>query len=300
MNVAFLTCPGTHPGSPTRRADAFEHDLMVAAIRPELEARGHALVEIDWRSPVEEFAATPLVLVGSPWDYHDSEAEFLSQLDALEAAGHIVCNSAAIVRWNARKTYLRDLEAAGAATIPTLWIEQPTVADIAEAMAQFGCDTVVAKRQVGAGAEGQSIHRRSTLDPDWRMAQAAMLQPFLTQIQQDGEYSFLFVDGEFSHALRKRAAAGDYRVQSIYGGTEEPLEPSPADIATARSVVDAVPQGVPLYARIDMVRGPDGKLLLMEAEMIEPYLYPEQGPRLGAMVAEAVGRRLDALAPVTT
>ena len=98
MNVAFLTCPGTHPGSPTRRADAFEHDLMVAAIRPELEARGHALVEIDWRSPVEEFAATPLVLVGSPWDYQDSEAEFLSQLDALEAAGHIVCNSAATPR----------------------------------------------------------------------------------------------------------------------------------------------------------------------------------------------------------
>lgn len=300
MNVAFLTCPGTQPGSPNRRADAWEHDLMVAAIRPELAARGHGLVEIDWRSPVETFAAMPLVLVGSPWDYQDSETQFLARLDAPEAAGHMVCNSPATVRWNARKTYLRDLEAKGAATIPTLWVEQPNARDIAAALDQFGSDTVVAKRQVGAGAEGQSIHHRGSLEPGWRMNQPAMLQPFLAQIQQDGEYSFLFVDGRFSHALRKRAAAGDYRVQSIYGGTEEAFEPSRNDIATAQAVIAAVPHDTPLYARIDMVRGADGSLLLMEAEMIEPYLYPEQGPQLGALMAEAITRRLEALAPVTT
>ncbi|UIP06281.1 hypothetical protein LY632_11355 [Erythrobacter sp. SDW2] len=300
MNVAFLTCPGTHPGSPTRRADAFEHDLMVAAIRPELATRGHGLVEIDWRSPLEAFANMPLVLVGTPWDYQDSEEQFLAKLEALEAAGHILCNSAATVRWNVRKTYLRDLAASGAATIPTLWIEAPTATDIAAAMEHFGTGSVVAKRQVGAGAEGQSIHHHASLDTDWRMAHPAMLQPFLPQIQRDGEYSFLFVDGRFSHALRKRAAAGDYRVQSIYGGTEETLEPSPDDIATAQAVVDAVPQGMPLYCRIDMVRGSDGTLLLMEAEMIEPFLYPEQGPQLGVLMAEAITRRLEALTPVTT
>jgi glutathione synthase/RimK-type ligase-like ATP-grasp enzyme len=300
MHIAFLTCPGTHPGSSTRRADAFEHDVMVASIRPELEARGHSLVEIDWRSPVAAFSGMPLVLVGTPWDYQDSEAEFLAQLEALEEAGHTVCNSAATMRWNARKTYLRDLEASGAATIPTLWVEQPTAADIAAAMEQFACDTVVAKRQVGAGAEGQSIHHRATLDPGWAMALPAMLQPFLPQIQQDGEYSFLYIDGTFSHALRKRAAEGDYRVQSIYGGSEEAYVPIAEDLAAAQAVVDAVPMGTPLYARIDMVRGDDGTLLLMEAEMIEPYLYPEQGPNLGLLMAEAVTRRLEAVAPVTT
>ena len=300
MNVAFLTCPGTHPGSPTRRADAFEHDLMVAAIRPELAARGHALVEIDWRSPLEAFAGMPLVLVGTPWDYHDSEAEFLMQLETLETAGHTLCNSAATVRWNARKTYLRDLAASGAATIPTLWVEAPTASDIAAAMEQFGTDTLVAKRQVGAGAEGQSIHYRHTLDPDWTMAHPAMLQPFLPQIQQDGEYSFLFIDGRFSHALRKRAADGDYRVQSIYGGIEEAHAPTDTDLAAAQAVIDALPFATPLYARIDMVRGADGALLVMEAEMIEPYLYPEQGPHLGALMAEAISRRLEAVAPATT
>lgn len=292
MKIGFLTCPGTHPGSPTRRDDAFEHDIQVEALRPALEARGFSLEEIDWRSPISEFAELPLILVGTPWDYQDDEAAFLSKLEALDAAGHQVCNSPQLVRWNARKTYLHDLAERGAATIPTKWVEQPGSSDIREALEEFGCDAVVAKRQVGAGAEGQSIHRRDTLDPDWRGEHPMMLQPFLNQITSDGEYSFLFVDGEFSHALIKRPASGDYRVQSLYGGTEHTLDPSPADRAAAQAVVDAVPFETPLYARIDMVRGDDGALLLMEAEIIEPFLYPAQGPRLGDMMAAAIEERL--------
>ncbi|WFL77567.1 hypothetical protein P7228_00445 [Altererythrobacter arenosus] len=294
MKIGFLTCPGTHPGSPRRREDAFEHDVQVAALRPALAARGIELREIDWRSPVGDFAELPLILVGTPWDYQDDEAAFLAKLEELESAGHQVCNSARIVRWNSRKTYLRDLAERGAQTIPTIWVDRASAADIESAMAEFGCDALVAKRQVGAGAEGQSMHRKGSLDGDWWMGQPMMLQPFLAQITTDGEYSFLFVDGQFSHALVKRPASGDYRVQSLYGGTEQPLEPDPADLAAAQAIVDAIPLGTPLYARIDMVRGDDGGLLVMEAEMIEPYLYPEQGPRLGELMAEAIERRLKA------
>jgi len=292
MKIGFLTCPGTHPGSPIRRPDAFEHDLQVDAIRPELAKLGHELVEIDWHSPVEAFAALPLVQIGTVWDYQDAEPEFLAKLDALETAGHILCNSAAVVRWNSRKTYLRELAESGAATIPTLWIDEPSSTDVETAMAQFGSDTIVAKRQVGAGAEGQSIHRKAALDPDWRMEHPAMLQPFLPQIQSDGEYSFLFVDGAFSHVLRKLPATGDYRVQTLYGGLEESLEPTPEDRTAAQAIVDALPFDAPLYARIDMVRSDQGGLLLMEAELIEPFLYPRQGPQLGAMIAAAIDRRL--------
>ena len=292
MKIGFCTCPGTHPGSPTRRDDAFEHDIQVAALRPAFADHRMELVEIDWRSPVEDFSELPLVMVGTPWDYQDDEAAFLGKLDALEAAGIQVCNSAALVRWNARKTYLRDLAELGARTIPTIWVERAKAQDIQAAMDELGTDTVVAKRQVGAGAEGQSIHRKETLDPDWAMDQPMMLQPFLAQIARDGEYSFLFVDGQYSHALVKRPADGDYRVQSLYGGTEETLEPEPQDLAAAQAIVDTIPLGTPLYARIDMVRGGDGALLVMEAEMIEPYLYPEQGPELGEMVARAIKKRL--------
>ena len=292
MKIGFLTCPGTHPGSSARRDDAFEHDVQVAALRPAMAERGQGLVEIDWRAPIGEFADMPLVLVGTPWDYQDAEAEFLAKLDALEAAGIQVCNSPELVRWNIRKTYLRDLADRGAATIPTVWVESASADDILAAMDSFGSDSVVAKRQVGAGAEGQSIHHRATLDLNWSMNKPMMLQPFLEQITKDGEYSFLFVDGTFSHALVKRPAQGDYRVQSLYGGTEGALDPTGADLAAAQSVVDAMKPEVPLYARIDMVRGDAGQLLVMEAEMIEPYLYPEQGPRLGQLMAAAIDKRL--------
>lgn len=292
MKIGFLTCPGTHPGSPTRRKDAYEHDYQVDALRPELEKLGHRLMEIDWRAPVEHFADMALVLVGTPWDYQNEQRAFLAALEGIEQAGCQLCNPAAVVRWNARKTYLKDLEARGAALIPTLWVDDPAAADIARACDTFGCDQLVAKRQVGAGAEGQSIHRREAMDPDWHMDRPAMLQPFLRQVAEEGEYSFIFIDGTLSHALLKRPVGGDYRVQSLYGGTEQAITPSTTDLAAAEGIMTALPFPTPLYARIDMVRGDHGALLLMEAELIEPYLYPMQGPELGQMMAAAIARRL--------
>jgi len=293
MQIGFLTCPGTHPGSPTRRPDAYEHDVQVDALRAPLGARGIELAEIDWRSPVEAFAGLPLILIGTPWDYHDDEAAFLTQLDLFESAGHTLCNSAQIVRWNSRKTYLRDLAAQGAATIPTIWLDRANAHEVRLALDEFGCDAVVVKRQVGAGAEGQSLHRRAEVEDGWQIAQPCMVQPFLPRIQSEGEYSFLFVDGELSHALVKQPAGGDYRVQSLYGGREETITPETDDLAAAFSVMRAIPFATPLYARIDMVRSEHGQLLLMEAELIEPYLYPRQGPKLGEMMAEAIAFRLN-------
>ena len=116
-----------------------------------------------------------------------------------------------------------------------------------------------------------------------------MIQPFLPAIQHEGELSFIFVSGQLSHALIKRAAAGDYRIQSLYGGSEVPLAPAPADRAAAEAVMALLPFAKPpLYARIDMVRLEDGQLALIEAELIEPYLYPEQGPGFGASLAEGL------------
>jgi hypothetical protein len=125
------------------------------------------------------------------------------------------------------------------------------------------------------------------------MDQPAMIQPFLPAIQSEGEYSYIFVGGTFSHALVKRAVPGEYRIQSLYGGIEVPLDPAPADRAAAEAVMAMLPFAQPpLYARIDMVRLPDGKLAVIEAELIEPYLYPLQGPEFGAMLAEAVLRQM--------
>lgn len=291
--IGFLACPDTLPSTGERTGDAFEHDLQIAAIEPAFKDEGLSLEVIDWRAPIEAFDGVALVMLGTSWDYQDHSHEFLAKLERLESAEIIVCNSADLVRWNIEKTYLRELAEAGAATIPTLWVESADRQTIAEAMAHFGADAVVIKRQIGAGALGQHRFTRDMMpDANWSMGHPAMIQPFLPQITQEGELSFLFVDGELSHTLVKRAVEGDYRIQSRYGGYEEAIEPSSEDSAAAKGIVSKIPGEMPLYARIDMLRSEEGTLLLMEAELIEPYLYPKQGPQLGPRLAQAIAKRV--------
>jgi glutathione synthase/RimK-type ligase-like ATP-grasp enzyme len=290
--TGFLACATTLPGSPMRREDAFEHDLMVGAIEPALRAAGLSMRVIDWEEPIGAFAGLDLVMLGTAWNYQDRAGDFLARLDELEARGIAVCNPAPMVRWNISKTYLRDLSGRGAKTIPTLWLDRVTAQDAEGAFDRFDCDKLVVKRQVGAGAEGQELLARGAIPAGWSFERAAMVQPFLPAIVEEGELSFVFIDGELSHTLRKRAADGDYRIQSLYGGRESRHEPAEDEVRAARTILEALPFDTPLYARIDMLRGDEG-LLLMEAELIEPYLYPEQGPDLGERIARAIAKRLE-------
>ncbi len=292
--IGFLACETTLPGQgDRRRGDAFEHDLMIAALQPTFTAQGLDLQIVDWEAPIETFDGLDLVLLGTAWNYQDKPEKFLNKLEAISERGITVCNPPETVRWNATKTYLRELAEAGAQTIPTLWREVVTEKGALEEMDAFDCDRVVVKRQVGAGALGQELVSRGSLPgADWTFDHPAMLQPFMPAIAEEGEFSFIFIDGELSHALLKRPADGDYRIQSLYGGRESIHHASPDETAAATAIIQSLPFETPLYARIDMLRDSDGTLLLMEAEMIEPYLYPEQGPELGERLARAVAKRV--------
>ena len=297
MRIAFLACSTTLPGAPNRRADAFEHDqqmaALVAALRP-----GESVTDIDWQAPLEAFAGFDAALIGTPWDYWDHREAFLAKLDAIAALGVPVHNAPAVVRWNIDKGYLAQIGARGVATIPTLLLDNPGASEIIAAFDHFACDRLVVKRRVGAGAEGQfDFTRANPPAADWRMGHAALVQPFLPGIVEEGEHSLIFIDGQFSHGLIKRPAPGDYRVQSLYGGWDTAVTPAPADLAAAQAVIAGLPFPAPLYARIDLVRGPDGTLLLMEAELIEPFLYPLQGPELGPRMLAGLRRLLTASAP---
>jgi hypothetical protein len=286
--IAYLASRVTLPGSPIRRTDAFEHDYMMDALRGPFEARGMRVEDVAWDDPKADWADFDAVIIGTTWDYWDRLEEFLAALERIEGQTRLF-NGSSLVRWNARKTYLRELETKGAKLIPTLWLD---VADEAAAQAAFdtlGADDLVFKRQVGAGAKDQ--HRLKRGEPIPAMPHPMMVQPFLPMIQTEGELSFIFIDGEFCHALIKRAQPGDYRIQSTYGGREEQITPSAEDLAAARAIIGTLDEA-PLYGRVDMLRGDGGGLLLMELEVIEPYLYPVEGPELGERMAAGVARRL--------
>lgn len=288
MKIAYLASPVTLPGSPQRRSDAFEHDYMMDALRPAFAARSMAVTDISWSDNTIDWAAFDAALVGTTWDYWDHQEKFVATLKEIESKTRLY-NSADLIRWNSHKGYLRELEAKGACLIPTLWLEHATTSAAEAAFDTLKSDDLVFKRQVGAGADGQ--HRLKVGDAIPDMPHPMMVQPFMPMIQKEGEFSFIFIDGELSHALIKRAKAGDYRIQSSYGGYEEAFQPNSEDILAAKNILDALNE-TPLYARVDMIRADDGSLLLMELELIEPYLYPEQGPELGPRIAAAVAKRL--------
>lgn len=287
-NIAFLCCQTTISGSTNRRSDAHEHDLTLDAFRPELKQRGIEITEMCWDNPNADWAAFDAVIIGTAWDYWDRHDLFLQTLDSINNSTKLF-NSPKLVRWNSNKQYLKELAQSSAKLIPTQWIDEPSVPNIEAAFESLQSDDIVLKRQVGAGADGQHRLTRGETIPELKLPM--MAQPFLPSIQTEGELSLIFIDGEFSHALIKRAIEGDYRIQSMYGGTEEATNPGDDDLAQARQVLEALDE-MPLYARVDMLRADSGELYLMELELIEPYLYPIQGPNLGRLIAEAIERRL--------
>ena len=288
IKIAYLASKATLPGSPLRRTDAFEHDRMMTALSAPFAEHGMQVVDVDWADETQDWAAYGAAIIGTTWDYWDHAEAFLQTLDTIEQVTPLF-NSAGLVRWNSHKGYLKLLAEKGARLIPTLWIDAVDGDSFHAAFQTLHSDDLVFKRQVGAGADGQ--YRLSPQDALPDMPHPMMVQPFLSMIQDEGEYSFIFIDGAFSHALLKQAKSGDYRIQSTYGGIETPITPDDADLRDASPILETLNE-TPLYARVDMLRGVDGRLLLMELELIEPYLYPLEGERLGPMMAAAVKKRL--------
>ena len=288
--IALLTAANLVSDAPDRRSDAHLFDAQLKILHDGFAPAGLTLTPVRWMDTHawNRFAA---VLVNCAWDYQDNHETFLTTLDRIAALGVPVFNAPATIRWNIRKTYLRELEAKGVPIIPTLWPEAPTAADITTAMEQFGSD-VILKRQVGGGARAQVRYTPDNLPaPGPIMDRPGMIQPMISAIATEGEFSFLFIDGVFSHCVLKRPKSGDYRIQAAYGGASQAIDPAPADRAAARRVLDVLDFKT-LYARVDIVRGADDRLLLMELEVLEPYLFPEDGPQIGELLGRALARRL--------
>jgi hypothetical protein len=220
------------------------------------------------------------------WGYHLDVARWERMLAAWPSDRPLF-NPPALLRWNTRKTYLRELKAAGIPVVPSRFGPADD-ASVAAAFDAFGCDELVAKPQVSGGAWRTVRLRRG--EPVAPIADA-IVQPFLPAVGGEGELSFLFIGGRFNHAVRKVAADGDFRIQPQFGGVFSTFAPEPADLALAERVIAAAPD-LPLYARVDLIRLPDGALALMELEAIEPDLYVQQEPAVPERLADAVLARL--------
>jgi glutathione synthase/RimK-type ligase-like ATP-grasp enzyme len=283
MRIAWLTSPDMLPDAAHRRADGFELDRMIAAFTPAFADRGMTLVPVAWDQA--DLSGFDRAWIGAAWDYTERPAAFLAALARIDRWIPLD-NPLEVVRWNHDKGYLLELADRGLPVVTTLPVSRPD--HVSTAFSSLGCDRIVLKRRIGAGAHGQHLLRRH--DPVPALDVPMLAQPFLPSIQTAGEVSVVVVDGTISHAVRKLPAEGDYRIQAIHGGHEVATSLSPAQEQVVHAVLAGLPTGL-LYARIDLVDAGAGPAL-MEVELIEPYLYPDQAPDLGARLARAFARRV--------
>ncbi len=177
---------------------------------PELTALGIHGTPACWDDDSVQWNSFDAILIRSPWDYFKRIKAFAVWLEARVGGPVPLINSADILRWNFDKRYLQTLEQAGVAIVPTLFVEQGTPADVAALARAKGWQEIVVKPSVSGGA--YRTHRLRVEDVATASADIAltlsecslMIQPFMPEILRDGELSFLFFNGQFSHAVRKR------------------------------------------------------------------------------------------------
>jgi len=262
--ITFATCEQQPLIAPDDR-------ILADALLP----MGVEVTPIPWTEidPFSQVEAPPIVL-RSTWDYHRLPTMFSTWLSALEDSGRTVWNNPAIARGNIDKVYLKQLDSAGIAIPKTRWLDRVDQESVRQALDEERWLKAVLKPRIAATAYGTCLITPDTTlsDVDLSPARAsgALLQEFVPEIIDRGEVSLMFCAGLFTHAVRKHAKSGDFRVQQDFGGVVEPLVPTADLVAFANRVVSAVPAC--LYARVDVVESNHGPLL-MELELIEPELY---------------------------
>ena len=233
---------------------------------------------VSWRNPEYDWNQYDAVYICTPWDYPDDPALFMKSLEAIEASSAKLINPISLVHWSLAKTYLRDLAERGGAVVPSLWFEEFDGRQVDNWFGQLGADRVVIKPQVGTNSAHQVVLRHPVSDDTLSELRQVykdrpfFVQPFLSNVQSEGEYSLFFFDNEYSHAILKTPEQGDFRSQEEHGAEIKPVVASDDQIAAAEQLLSLV-EPKPTYVRVDLVRDDDDNYLLMELELIEPSLY---------------------------
>jgi glutathione synthase/RimK-type ligase-like ATP-grasp enzyme len=246
---------------------------------------------VDWDDPSVDWSSFDRVLPRSTWDYPERLDEFLAWVDRVDGLTDLR-NSPALMRWSMDKHYLLDLGAVGVPVTPTVAVE------VGQAPV-FPEGPFVVKPAIGAGSRDAASYQPDQCElAESHIARlhargaSVLVQPLLASVAEHGEWPLVFFNGEFSHAASKRVAlASANSVDPVNGvGANSPYVATSEQVEVGATVVAEVTArfGVPLYARVDLVRDDDGGYCVLEVEIVEPYLFlPEGGPAAVAAMVQA-------------
>jgi Prokaryotic glutathione synthetase, ATP-grasp domain len=282
MKVGFVTC---------EELPLITNDDQLVA--DELKKLGIEVMPIIWERDIE-LESFNLIVIRSCWNYHLKLQEFIKWLDKIDDKKIKLFNPSNIVRWNLNKKYLAELANQGVIVPKTIWVKQGDTSNLASILKSNEIEEAVIKPTVSLSA--YNTWRTSTntalQDQDKFAKQVEieelMIQLFVREIMTEGELSFVFLDGQYSHAVRKRAKEGDFRVQSDFGGTKIEINPSDKQVEQIMKVYSLIKEPL-MYARIDVVEV-QGQMSLMEVELIDPELYFRFNAKSAKRMAETIAR----------
>lgn len=250
-----------------------------------LAAAGVPAELVAWDDPDADWGSFGLAVIRSTWNYVTDLPAFLSWARRAAEVTTLV-NPVDVVAWNTHKGYLRELADRGVPVVPTVHVDQGSDVGLAELLGERGWTDVVVKPAVGAGStlteritdpvtvESVAFWRRLVRDRD------ALVQPYLASVAQYGERSLIWIDGEFTHAVRKAP-----RLSGDDEAVSDALPIAADELALAEQVIADVDHDL-LYARVDLIRDDHGRPLLAELELVEPSLFLTQHrPALDRLVA---------------
>ena len=274
--------------------DPYTKNVIVedALVQNALGQVGLKVLRLSWDDPNFDWSSTKSILFRTTWDYFNVFDKFSKWLNKVTKVTTLI-NSEAIIRWNIDKHYLQDLKANGVHIAESLFIESGSSKTLQELHNETGWTNTVLKPCVSGSARHtyklspETIANHETLFKDLIANEAMMLQPFQHNIVSEGEISMMVFNGQFTHAVLKKAKAGDFRVQDDFGGSVEGYNPSDAEIEFAVNVVKACDE-LPLYARVDIFNDNEGKIALAELELIEPELWFRNHPEAAMVLAKSI------------
>ncbi len=274
-----------------------EHDTDLPLL---LAAAGSQGIDAEisvWDDPEAAWDDFDLVVVRSCWDYMARREEFLRWTASVPQ----LANPADVIAWNTDKVYLRQLADAGVPVISTEWNVAP--GDDLGSHAEW-----VVKPSISAGSRDTA--RWTSPDDvfahsaDLQAAgRTAMVQPYISSVDEEGETAILSIGGSFSHAICKGPllVPGE-GIRQDRDSREEisAREPTAAQLAVADAALAAIEPAMGaaadlLYSRVDLVTGSDGEPLVIELELTEPNLFlhtdPEAAGRLITAAVAAISSR---------
>ena len=261
-----------------------------------LNQLGFSSLRVDWSRPDEDWSEFRCAVFRTTWDYFDRFEEFNTWLDRVQSQTRL-CNEPSLIRWNMDKHYLADLEARGVSVLPSQFVERGTLVRLQELLDQTVWYDAVIKPCVSGGARHtyrvgrQNVEEVDVIVQQLLTSEALILQPFQQAIVEHGEDSLMLFNGRFSHAVRKMAKPGDFRVQDDHGGSVHFYQPTSSQIELAQRAMAAC-DPVPVYGRVDMLQDNQGRWALMEMELIEPDLWLRYHPAAATTLAQAIAESL--------